>query len=95
MPWAVASGAFLFPVSFEKRRGPLMADPSSPIEFEDIPLDEARRMSCGPRMDPERYHALKENIQFRDFCPTPPKGGIRITRFALTRNRFRRDSDRR
>jgi hypothetical protein len=41
-----------------------MADPSSPIEFEDIPLDEARRMSRGPRMDPERYHALKENIQF-------------------------------
>jgi hypothetical protein len=41
-----------------------MADPSSPIEFEDIPLDEARRMSRGPRMDPERYRALKENIQF-------------------------------
>lgn len=40
-----------------------MADPSSPIEFEDVPLDEARRMSRGPRMDAELYHALKEKIQ--------------------------------
>ena len=39
-----------------------MADPSSPIEFEDVPLDEARKMGRGPRMDPEIYHALKENI---------------------------------
>jgi N-carbamoylputrescine amidase len=29
-----------------------MADPSSPIEFEDVPLDEARRMGRGPRMEP-------------------------------------------
>ena len=33
------------------------------IEFEDVPLDEARRMSPGPRMDAELYHALKEKIQ--------------------------------
>jgi len=43
-----------------------MADPSSPIEFEDIPLDEARRMSRGPRMDPELYRALKQKIQSLD-----------------------------
>jgi hypothetical protein len=36
------------------------------IEFEDIPLDEARRMSRGPRMDPELYRALRENIQSLD-----------------------------
>jgi hypothetical protein len=30
-----------------------MADRSSPIPFEDIPLDEARRMGRWPRIDPE------------------------------------------
>ncbi len=40
-----------------------MADPSSPIEFEDVPLDEARRMGRGPRMNPELYNALKQKIQ--------------------------------
>jgi hypothetical protein len=33
------------------------------IEFEDVPLAEARRMSRGPRMDPELYQALEEKIQ--------------------------------
>jgi hypothetical protein len=37
------------------QRPPIMA-------FEDVPLDDARRMSRGPRMDPELYHALKEKI---------------------------------
>ena len=32
-----------------------MADQSSPLQFEDVPLEEARRMSRGPRMDPELY----------------------------------------
>jgi hypothetical protein len=32
------------------------------IEFEDVPLDEARRMSRGPRMNPERYNALQQKI---------------------------------
>ena len=36
------------------------------IEFEDVPLDEARRMTRGPRMDPDLYHALKEKIQSLD-----------------------------
>jgi hypothetical protein len=40
-----------------------MAQPSSPIQFEDIPLDEARRMGRGHRMDPELYNALKQKIQ--------------------------------
>jgi hypothetical protein len=40
-----------------------MAQRSPTIEFEDVPLDEARRMTRGPRMDPELYHALKGKIQ--------------------------------
>jgi hypothetical protein len=40
-----------------------MADQSSPILFEDIPLAEARTMGRGPRMDPELYHAFKEKIE--------------------------------
>ena len=40
-----------------------MAQRSPTIEFEDVPLDEARRMTRGPRMDPELYHALTEKIQ--------------------------------
>lgn len=34
-----------------------------PIGFEDIPLDEARRMGRGPRMDAWLYQALKSKIQ--------------------------------
>jgi hypothetical protein len=40
-----------------------MADPSSPIEFEDVPLDEARRMGRGPRMEPMLYDTLRRKIQ--------------------------------
>jgi hypothetical protein len=40
-----------------------MADSSSPIEFEDVPLEEARRMGRGPRMDPQLYEALQTRIQ--------------------------------
>jgi hypothetical protein len=43
-----------------------MADYSSPIQFEDIPIDEARTMGRGPRMAPELYHAFKEKIQSLD-----------------------------
>ena len=40
-----------------------MAEQSPSIQFEDVPLEEARRMGRGPRMDPELYHAFKEKIQ--------------------------------
>jgi hypothetical protein len=43
-----------------------MADPLSPIQFEDIPLDEARRMGRGPRIDPALYRALQQKIQSLD-----------------------------
>jgi hypothetical protein len=39
-----------------------MADNSSPILFEDIPLDIARRIGRGPRMDPQLYQELKTRI---------------------------------
>ena len=47
-----------------------MAKRPSTMAFEDVPLDEARRMSCGPRVDPELYHALKEKIQSLDTTAT-------------------------
>jgi hypothetical protein len=47
-----------------------MADQSSSFQFEDVPLDEARRMGRGPRMNPEIYHALKEKIQSLDTTAT-------------------------
>jgi hypothetical protein len=43
-----------------------MAQRSPTIAFEDVPLDEARRMGQGPRMDPELYAALKQKIQSMD-----------------------------
>jgi transposase len=39
-----------------------MAEPLSPIQFEDIPIDEARRMGRGPRMDPQLYYELRTRI---------------------------------
>ena len=43
-----------------------MASDDSPIQFEDVPLDEARRMGRGPRMDPALYQALKTKIHALD-----------------------------
>jgi hypothetical protein len=40
-----------------------MADQPSPFQFEDIPLDEARRMGRGPRMEPMLYETLRQKIQ--------------------------------
>jgi hypothetical protein len=39
-----------------------MADYSSLIQFEDIPLEEARRMGRGPRMDPQLYQELRRRL---------------------------------
>jgi hypothetical protein len=36
---------------------------SPTIEFDDIPLDEARTMGRGPRMDPVLYQALSTGVQ--------------------------------
>jgi hypothetical protein len=40
-----------------------MADDSSPFQFEDIPLDQGRRMGRGPRMEPMLYDTLRRKIQ--------------------------------
>jgi hypothetical protein len=40
-----------------------MAEQHSPIRFEDVPLEEARRMGRGPRMEPLLYDTLRQKIQ--------------------------------
>jgi hypothetical protein len=40
-----------------------MADQSSPFQFDDVPLEEARRMGRGPRMEPMLYDTLRQKIQ--------------------------------
>jgi hypothetical protein len=40
----------------------IMADSTPGIEFEDIPLEDARRLSRGPRMDPVLYDSLRNKI---------------------------------
>ncbi len=40
-----------------------MADDRPAMEFEDIPLEEARRMGRGPRMEPLLYDTLRQKIQ--------------------------------
>jgi hypothetical protein len=40
-----------------------MADHSSPFQFDDVPIDEARRMGRGPRMEPMLYETLRQKIQ--------------------------------
>ena len=42
--------------------GTTMQERKLTIEFEDIPLEEARKMGRGPRMDPILYNALKSKI---------------------------------
>ncbi len=66
-----------------------MADQSPPIYFEDIPLDEARRRSQSPRMDPELYNALRQKIQSLDDTATRlmPQEGLNHT---VVENRVRR-----
>jgi hypothetical protein len=48
----------------------MLAQRSPTIESEDVLLDEARRMSRGPRIDPELSYALKENVQSLDTIAT-------------------------
>jgi hypothetical protein len=40
-----------------------MADQPSPFQFEDVPLEDARRMGRGPRMEPMLYDTLRQKIQ--------------------------------
>ncbi len=40
-----------------------MAEERFPIQFEDVPLEEARRLGRGPRMDLQLYQALRTRMQ--------------------------------
>ena len=40
-----------------------MADDRHEMEFEDIPLEDARLMGRGPRMEPLLYDTLRQKIQ--------------------------------
>jgi hypothetical protein len=44
-------------------KGPIMAQHPSPLQFEDVSLDEARRMGRGPHMEPMLYDTLRQKIQ--------------------------------
>jgi hypothetical protein len=45
-------------------KGVTMADDRPPdMEFEDIPLEDARRMGRGPRMEPLLYDTLRQKVQ--------------------------------
>ena len=47
-----------------------MAESLPQIHFEDVPIDIARAMGRGPRMDPGIYHAFREKIQSLDNSAT-------------------------
>jgi hypothetical protein len=47
-----------------------MAQQHPIITFEDIPLDQARTMRRGPRIDPDLYNALRGKIQSLDNTAT-------------------------
>jgi hypothetical protein len=39
-----------------------MAEHPPPIQFEEVPLEEARRMGRGPRLEPQLYQELRTRI---------------------------------
>jgi hypothetical protein len=64
VPWAVAPGAFLFPVCLARRGFPMaMAEQPPSFQFEYVPLEAAGRMGRGPRMEPLLYDTLRQKIQ--------------------------------
>jgi hypothetical protein len=56
-----------------------MADQLPTFQFEDIPLDEARRMGRGPRMEPMLYDTLRHKIQSLSSEATRIRLGPEIT----------------
>jgi hypothetical protein len=58
-----APGRSAWGVPFPSKVSHRMAEHPPPIQFEDIPLDEARRMGRGPRMDFELYQELRSRMQ--------------------------------
>jgi uncharacterized protein YjeT (DUF2065 family) len=58
-----APGRSAWGVSFPSKASDAMAEQPPSIQFEDIPLDQARRMGLGPRMAPELYRELRARMQ--------------------------------
>jgi hypothetical protein len=58
-----APGRSAWGVPFPSKVSHLMAGHPPPIQFEDVPLEEARRMGRGPRMEPLLYDTLRQKIQ--------------------------------
>jgi hypothetical protein len=56
-----------------------MADEIPTFQFEDVPLDEARRMGRGPRMEPMLYDTLRQKIQALSSEATRIRLGPEIT----------------
>jgi hypothetical protein len=56
-----------------------MADEIPTFQFEDVPLDEARRMGRGPRMEPMLYDTLRQKIQSLSSEATRIRLGPEIT----------------
>jgi hypothetical protein len=63
-----------------------MADEQPPsAQFEDVPLDQARRMSRAPRMEPMLYETLRQKIQALSSEATRIHLGPEITPQRMTR----------
>jgi hypothetical protein len=56
-----------------------MADQPSSFQFEDVPLEDARRMGRGPRMEPMLYDTLRQKIQALSSEATRIRLGPEIT----------------
>jgi hypothetical protein len=56
-----------------------MAEQPPSFQFEDVPLEEARRMSRGPRMEPMLYDTLRQKIQSLSTDATRVRLGPEIT----------------
>jgi hypothetical protein len=56
-----------------------MADQPPSFQFEDVPLDQARRMGRGPRMEPMLYDTLRQKIQSLSTEATRIRLGPEIT----------------
>jgi hypothetical protein len=56
-----------------------MAEQPPNFQFEDVPLDEARRMGRGPRMEPMLYDTLRHKIQSLSSEATRIRLGPEIT----------------
>ena len=56
-----------------------MAEQPPNFQFDDVPLDEARRMGRGPRMEPMLYDTLRQKIQSLSTEATRIRLGPEIT----------------